>query len=448
MDISIRLLAFGLAEAFLRGAWEPQEMAQRGKSIVVPFRNRRWITRLAQNAFAAYPSPFPPLETLIRFLEQSEDLIDIFDFLPDERLPDIRVDLSRLSRPVMQPSTGAAATWAVRPLVTEGEVADWLGLTSEELDWFAGHPRRTTIPAEGPLQHYRYQWIAKTAGGSRLLEIPKQRLKQIQRQILGDVLNRIPPHPAAHAFRTARSVASYVAPHTSKQILLHIDLREFFPSVRSSQVHALFRTAGYPGPVASLLTRLCTNRTPRDILQEKGTGLAEHHWRRRYELPHLPQGAPTSPALANLAAFWLDCRLSGLARKVGAHYTRYADDLLFSGGDELADCMNRFRVLVAAIAMHEGFEIRLRKTRVMHRDTRQQVAGIIVNQHPNIPRKDFDTLRAILHNCHRYGPASQNRENHPMFREQLQGKIAYWKTICPTRAGKLESLYAKIDWSS
>ena len=447
MDISIRLVAFGLAEAFLRGDWEPQGMAQRGKSIVVPFRNRRWIARLAESAFAAYPHPFPPVETLIRFLEHSDDLIEFCTSRLNEPLPDIRIDLGQLSRPVMEPSAGAAATWNVRPLVTEGEVADWLGLSVAELDWFANRPWRTASPVEGPLQHYRYRWIAKTAGGSRLLEIPKQRLKQIQRRILAEILDRIPPHPAAHAFRAGRSVASYVAPHTKKRIMLHIDLREFFPSVRSSQVHALFRTAGYPSRVASLLTGLCTNRTPREIQMPKESGSESNLWRRRYEQPHLPQGSPTSPALANLSAFWLDCRLSGLARKVGADYTRYADDLLFSGGDELANCITRFRVLAAAIALHEGFEIRLRKTRVMSQDVRQQVAGIVINQHPNMPRQQYDTLRAILYNCHRHGPASQNRENHPTFREHLQGKIAYWKTICPARAGKLESLFAQIDWS-
>src|SRR5207244_3281701 len=108
--------------------------------------------------------------------------------------------------------------------------------------------------------------------------------------------------------------------------------------VSSARVLALFQTAGYPNPVARLLTGLCTNSVPADVLDAYPfPGRAVPWWRleRPYRWPHLPQGAPTSPALANLCAYRLDCRLSGLARAAGAAYTRYADDLLFSGGRQL-----------------------------------------------------------------------------------------------------------------
>lgn len=162
--------------------------------------------------------------------------------------------------------------------------------------------------------------------------------------------------------------------------------------------------------------------------------------------PHLPQGAPSSPALANLAAFRLDCRLTGLAQEVGAAYTRYADDLLFSGGTQLARCATRFRRLVTAIAHHEGFEIRARKSRTMYCGTRQQVAGIVLNRQPNIPRQEYDSLRATLYNCHRCGPVTQNREAHPHFRDHLLGRINYWSQICPERACKLMALFNQIEW--
>ena len=103
-------------------------------------------------------------------------------------------------------------------------------------------------------------------------------------------------------------------------------------------------------------------------------------------------GAPTSPSLANLCAFRLDLRLAGLARALGATYTRYADDLAFSGGEDLARVIERLSVRVAAIALEEGFSIQLRKTRVMRRGARQHLAGVVVYQHPFLEGSEFDTL--------------------------------------------------------
>src|SRR5207248_9475177 len=136
---------------------------------------------------------------------------------------------------------------------------------------------------------------------------------------------------------------------------------------------------------------------------------------------HLPQGAPTSPALANLCAYRLDCRLDALARSLGAAYTRYADDLAFSGGEELERGARRFQVLVCRVALEEGFEVHTRKSRFMRRAVRQQLAGVVVNDRPNVKRADFDALKAILCNCARHGPASQNRDGRGAFRAYLPG---------------------------
>ena len=137
----------------------------------------------------------------------------------------------------------------------------------------------------------------------------------------------------------------------------------------------------------------------------------------RYRTRRLPQGATTSPALANLCAFRLDVGLAGLARAPGATYTPYADDLAFSGGDDLARVIERLSVRVAAIALEETFSIRLRRTRVMRCGAGQHQAGVMVNQHPDLVRSESDTLRAILTHCVRHGPASHNRARHVDFRE-------------------------------
>src|SRR5262249_45093514 len=157
---------------------------------------------------------------------------------------------------------------------------------------------------------------AKSSGRSRLLEAPKSHLKAIQRRILHEILDRIPVHSAARGCRPGGSVNGYVAPHVGQRIVLRMDLRHFFPSLGSGRVLALFRTAGYPAAVVRLLTGLCTNVVPDDVLNQPGWKGERQVDRTLFANPHLPQGAPTSPALANLCVYRLDCRLTALAENV------------------------------------------------------------------------------------------------------------------------------------
>jgi hypothetical protein len=169
-------------------------------------------------------------------------------------------------------------------------------------------------------------------------------------------------------------------------------------------------------------------RVPPDVCfaapRKEGTG-ADWQNERFYRSAHLPQGAPTSPALANLCTYRLDRRLAGLARAVGTKYTRYADDLAFSGGETLERCARRFQVHVCRIALEEGFEIQTRKTRFMRQGVRQQLAGVVLNKRLNVPRAAYENLKATLHNCVLYGPQSQNRDGRADFRAYLLGHIAY-----------------------
>jgi hypothetical protein len=218
-------------------------------------------------------------------------------------------------------------------------------------------------------------------------------------------------------------------------------MRDFFPSIRAARVHALFRRVGYPLAVARLLTGLCTNVVPAEILDA-----APDTANPMLRSPHVPQGAPTSPALANLCAHRLDRRLAGLARKIGASYTRYADDLAFSGAAELARQARRMQVHVCRIALEEGFEVNPRKSRFMHRAVCQQLAGVVVNVRPNVRRQEYDDLKAILHNTMRHGPASQNRDGHPDFRAYLLGRISFIAMLNPARGLRLRQCFNRIQW--
>lgn len=164
-----------------------------------------------------------------------------------------------------------------------------------------------------------------------------------------------------------------------------------------------------------------------------------------YRGPHLPQGAPTSPTLANLLAWTLDRRLHGLARAAGANYTRYADDLAFSG--DFAGGVDRFCRTVAAIVREEGFRLHAGKTRVMGRSARQVVTGIVVNAHCNVARAGFDALKAVLHNCVRHGPAGQNLAEIADFRRHLEGRVCWVEQVNPRRGAKLRRVFERIEWT-
>jgi hypothetical protein len=165
-----------------------------------------------------------------------------------------------------------------------------------------------------------------------------------------------------------------------------------------------------------------------------------------YQRPHLPQGAPTSPALANLASYRLDCRLAGLAEAVGARYTRYADDLAFSGDRDFGRMIDRFYIRVCAIALEEGYEVNTRKTRLMRQPVSQRAAGVVLNHHLNAPRANYDRLKAIIHNCVVHGPNEQNRVSATDFRAHLAGQIAHIEMLNPARGKKLREQFQRIQW--
>src|SRR5215472_15637337 len=232
------------------------------------------------------------------------------------------------------------------------------------------------------LQHYHYRILPKRTGGVRLIESPKHNLKALQRRILSSILDRVPAHAAVHGFVKGRSIATFAAPHAGRQVLLRLDLENFFPAFPAARAQALFRTLGYPEAVADLLGGLCSNAMPRSVWRNRPLEIDTVRWHEAqllYMRPHLPQGAPTSPAITNLTAFRLDCRLTGLARSAGAVYTRYADDLAFSGDAEFGRVVDRFAAHAAAIALEEGFGVNHHKTRILRRGARQILAGVVVN---------------------------------------------------------------------
>ena len=279
--------------------------------------------------------------------------------------------------------------------------------------------------------------------------MPQPYLRTLQRKVLDLLLSHIPPHEAATAYVRGRSVVDHARAHAGQAVLLKFDLQDFFATVRASRVHATFAELGYSPAVARELMALCTTATPEPVLERLRTegGLT---WTQAMRLrdAHLPQGAPTSAALANLCAFRLDTRIAGLARSLGARYTRYADDIVLSGGASLLRWADRIETRIGAWALDEGFALNHRKTRRVARSRRQEVCNIVVNERPNLPRVEFDRLKAQLHACATKGASSQNREGLPNWEQHLRGRVAWAGQLNAQKAQRLRRLLDGIDWST
>ena len=448
MQASYESLIECLAEAFLSGPWEVSELVERASLVLG--KRYRWLRPLARRVVAEFGSRKRTRVVQLRqFLSADKGLQKAF-----QRYENLSVHFVRWAQPVMAAAYGPPTRWRIPAITTPAELAGFLTITTNELDWFADIQGRERVGRIEPLRHYRYRWVAKRSGSFRLIEAPKPRLKEFQRVVLDAILAKIPPHESAHGFCPGRSINSFVAPHVARPVVLKMDLRDFFVSITSARVTAIFLTAGYPEPVARLLAGLCTNTVPTDVLNQVGrpdpnSARVTMSWQdqRPYSLPHLPQGSPTSPALANLAAFRFDTRLAALSKTAGADYTRYADDLLFSGDQSFARSVHRFAIQVAAIALEEGFAVAHRKTRVMRQGVCQRAAGIVINRKINLPREDYDRLKAVLHNCVKHGPTGQNRYGVADFRAHLAGRVAHAARLNPVRGEKLKGLLdQQVNW--
>jgi len=432
------LAAQNLAAALLSVEWTEAALAETLRNFLGGKR-RRAQRRLVEALLVGFSRPFPPAPRhLAKFLLHSEH----FETARNDYLARKII----LTPPVFAPAARFASL-DVPKLTTLADVAVWLEVSLNQLDWFADARRtqaKTLVPT---LRHYDYRFVARSKGPPRLLEAPKSRLKATQRVILRDILDKAPLHGAAHGFVAGRSCVGAANRHVGERVVVTLDLKDFFLTTPMGRVYALFRSLGYPHSVADCLTRLCGATTPRGVLESLApTQRFDVETVKRFERLHLPQGAPTSPALANLVAFRLDTRIAGLARRYDAAYSRYADDLAFSGDEEFARRSRRFIAAAGAIIADEGFAINTRKTRVMRASQQQRVTGLVVNEHLNAPRESYDLLKAVLHNCAKNGPNTENREGVSDFRAHLDGRVLWIERLNPLRGARLREAFGRIDW--
>ena len=259
-----------------------------------------------------------------------------------------------------------------------------MGLKLGELRFLSFNRRVSKV------SHYKRFLMPKKAGGHRLISAPMPRLKAAQHWILENILNIIPIHSAAHGFVIQRSIVSNAAPHVGAELVINLDLKDFFPTVSYKRVKGLFRSLGYSEQIATILGLICSEPETEQVQLDGETYYVATSDR------HLPQGAPTSPALTNILCYRFDRRIQGIANKHGFKYTRYADDLSFSRetGDEKAYL--KLMWCVRKVIAEEGFILHPDKIRVMRKGSRQEVTGLVVNDKVNINRKLLRNFRALI----------------------------------------------------
>lgn len=291
-----------------------------------------------------------------------------------------------------QSDSQALARNALPALNHAGDLASAMGIELGELRFLAWHREVASV------SHYQRFTIAKKSGGERHISAPMPRLKRAQYWVLDNILAKMPVHEAVHGFLPGRSILTNAAPHVGQDVVINLDLKDFFPSIGMRRVRGVFRQLGYSSQVASLLALVCTE-APTDEVQLDG----QRYFVARGERV-LPQGAPTSPMLTNLLCRRLDARLAASAAKLGFRYTRYADDLSFSADSQHSRGTGKLLWRVKQIVASEGLTVHPDKQQVMRKHQQQHVTGIVVNDKLSLDRDTLRRFRAVLHQAERHGP--------------------------------------------
>jgi len=309
-------------------------------------------------------------------------------------------------------------------LTTFVDVARWLDVEPPQLQWLTFH--REALNSE----HYTRFDIPKRNGGTRVISSPKPALKRAQEIILRQVLDKLEYHNAATAFRPGLSIVDNAQRHVGANVVVKMDLKDFFPSIHFEVVRNIYSRLGYNSGVATVLALLCTE-SPRAAMTLDG----QTHYV-ALGPRSLPQGASTSPSLANQAAKFLDVRITALGEKTSWIYSRYADDLIFSSKSDDAS-PHRLLRLVERIIRESGFTVNSSKTRVMRSPNRQTVTGLLVNETVKLTTRDLKRIRAFLHQCRTKGLDHMSAQLGKDAFHAARGYFAYVHMVSPTTAAKM-----------
>jgi len=312
------------------------------------------------------------------------------------------------------------------------EIAHAMGITIGELRFLAFSRKTSTI------SHYVRFKIPKKTGGDRLISAPMPRLKKAQYWILKNILEKIELHKAAHGFRQGRSIVSNAQPHVGAEVIINFDLKDFFPTISYKRVKGLFQSLGYSDSAATIFGLICTEPEIEAVELDGKTyyvALTERH---------LPQGAPTSPAITNIMCRRLDRRLEQMAEKLGFVYTRYADDLTFSASGQNRRHICNILRRTESIVDHEGFVINEEKTRILRNSHQQDVTGVIVNSKTNVDNKTLKRFRATLYQIEKDGLAGKYWGHSGNLLASIQGFANYVAMVNPEKGAEFKAQIQRI----
>lgn len=270
--------------------------------------------------------------------------------------------------------------------------------------------------------YYKEKILSKKNGGIRNIYMPSVSMKYIQRWILDNILYRIPVSSATNGFCKERSIVSNAKAHVNADCIINIDLKDFFPTIEFNRVFKIFNYYGYTREVSFVLAKLCTYQG------------------------RLPQGSPASPYISNVVCLKMDKRLKLLASKYGANYTRYADDLTFSGGYGIQNLIG----IIIQIIEDEGFLINPMKTRISYKHQKQCVTGLLVNNGKvRIEKKYKRKVSQEIYYCLKYGVSNHLQHincDKAFYKEHLYGKVYFIKMVESEIGNQLLNKLAEINW--
>ena len=317
---------------------------------------------------------------------------------------------------------------------------------------------RSFVSRKQSQSNYRGFKIRKRSGGVRRISVPEPKLKAVQQWIAANILNRVSPHKASYAFAPGCSIVKCANRHASARWLIKIDVADFFGSITEIQVYRVFRSLGYNALVSFELARICTMVPHVSAKHQLRSWQVRNQFKGIPEytagyLGRLPQGAPTSPMLANLAMREADVELSELAHKNGMTYTRYSDDITFSSAVDI-DRQAAHQMIGAAsgVLKAKGLFLNKGKTAIVHPGARRVVLGLLVDGSiPKLTRAFRDNLRQHLYYLEKYGI-----DNHLSARDfdsagglyrHLRGLIDYARMVDAPLAERYLKRLEGLPWS-
>jgi retron-type reverse transcriptase len=275
---------------------------------------------------------------------------------------------------------------------------------------------------------YNTWTIPKRSGAQRVITSPNSKLKWVQRSILEKLLYQIPDHESSVGFQPGINIAHNAKVHAGADVVVSIDLQDFFPTVTAPRVFGALKSVGFQKRMAGIITALCT-------------------WQGA-----LPQGAPTSPRLANMVCYRMDNKIRSYLNRIGWRYTRYADDITMSfrqsdKPDFVLKSVDGIVSVIRRIIKEEAFQVNENKTKIMRRGRRQWVTGLVANQQPNILKGKFKQVRAAIHKASMLGlqqAAIERGISQVKYAQWVSGNIAFFHMVNPEKTAAMKSQWEEV----